>query len=66
MIPFWDHVMYAQARAAREMGGASPDLVAYDAEHERKRKLQLERLYNRTHEQVGASCDLMLDHVIHR
>ena len=58
--------MYAQARAAREMGGASPDLVAYDAEHERKRKLQLERLYNRTHEQVGASCNLMLNHVIHR
>ena len=53
--------MYAQARAAREMGGATPDLVAYDAEHERKRKLQLERLYNRTHEQVNASsCDLIM------
>jgi len=39
------------------MGGATAELVAYDAEHERKRKLQLERLYNRTHEQVSASCD---------
>ena len=52
--------MYTQTRAVREMGGATPDLVAYDAEHERKRKLQLERLYNRTHEQVSASCDLIM------
>ena len=52
-----DNVIHTQARAAREMGGATAELVAYDAEHERKRKLQLERLYNRTHEQVDASCD---------
>jgi len=43
-----------QVRNAREMGGTIPELVAYDAEHERKRKLQLERLYNRSHEQVSA------------
>ena len=34
------------------MDSAESELVAYDADHERRRKSQLERLYNRTPEQV--------------
>ena len=34
------------------MDSAEAELVAYDADHERRRKNQLERLYNRTPEQV--------------
>ena len=36
----------------RDMDSAESELVAYDADHERRRKSQLERLYNRTPEQV--------------
>ena len=34
------------------MDSVESELVAYDADHERRRKSQLERLYNRTPEQV--------------
>lgn len=34
--------------------GSEPKIRAFDAEHERKRKLQLTKLFDRTPEQVGA------------
>lgn len=33
--------------------GSEPKIRAFDAEHERKRKLQLTKLFDRTPEQVG-------------
>lgn len=34
------------------MGNVEPKLIAYDADHERRRKDQLVKLYDRTPEQV--------------
>lgn len=35
------------------MGNVEPKLIAYDADHERRRKEQLIKLYDRTPEQVS-------------
>lgn len=35
------------------IGGVEPKLRLYDADHERRRKDQLEKLFNRTEEQVS-------------
>ncbi|XP_042894974.1 DNA methyltransferase 1-associated protein 1 [Parasteatoda tepidariorum] len=43
----------------RTVGNVEPKLVAYDAEHERKRKEQLTKLYNRTTEQVEEEQTLL-------
>ena len=40
------------------MSGADPKIRAYDADHERRRKEQLNKLFNRTEEQVGYSITI--------
>lgn len=42
-------VFSSQVRAPQ---GSEPKIRMYDADHERKRKIQLEKLFNRTTEEV--------------
>lgn len=42
----------SQLRAAPGQGEATADQYVYDADHERRRKEQLEKLFERTREQV--------------
>lgn len=44
---------------ARAVGNIEPKLIAYDADHERKRKEQLIKLYDRTPEQVEEEQTLL-------
>ena len=44
--------MYNRLLKLRDPSVEDNQLIAYDAPHETKRKLQLERLFNRTKEQV--------------
>ena len=48
----------------RSPGGSDSKVRVFDAQHERRRKEQLEKLFHRTEEQVGIFC-LVLLHIMH-
>ena len=50
-IRYFDIVNQLEIKKAA-LAGRKPNLIAYDAEHERRRKEQLEHLWNRTPEEV--------------